>query len=369
MGLAGAVLKTDPVLMMPDDFDDNAEKKENVLQEFWRDRDGNDRAHAFNFYRFCQLLEKQLANQKPIGSTFSPQNDKVRFRPHPGMGFPVSEIKSVNRDSERPDAPPTVRTTFMGLYGVDSPLPSSYINDITQRREGHEALEAFLDIFNHRLLTQFYRIWRKYSYPATFEPGGNDAISQSLMALAGIAHSRELPPSRLLAILQPLLHPTHTAEGIAAVIRSQAPNTHVDVFAHHAVRMPVAQHARLSLRGGLSLDQPLVLGDEIRVAGYCSRVELLTNDPEEVKGWMPDGQLRQDVMTLLRTYLGCDYDLRFWLTIPTRLLPMPRLGDAGLFNGYNMMLGLREDNQSAMPETVRIKVGKLREENTQIGQA
>jgi hypothetical protein len=31
-----------------------------------------------------------------------------------------------------------------------------------------------------------------------------------------------------------------------------------------------------------------------------------------------------------------------------------------------MMLGLREDNLSAMPETVRIRVGKLREENVQI---
>jgi type VI secretion system protein ImpH len=26
---------------------------------------------------------------------------------------------------------------------------------------------------------------------------------------------------------------------------------------------------------------------------------------------VPDGQLKQDVMELLRTYLGCDYDLRF----------------------------------------------------------
>ncbi|VFS79569.1 Uncharacterized protein conserved in bacteria [Raoultella planticola] len=60
----------------------------------------------------------------------------------------------------------------MGMYGVDSPLPTAYLDDITQRREGHEALQGFLDIFSHRILTQFYRIWRKYSYPATFEPGG-----------------------------------------------------------------------------------------------------------------------------------------------------------------------------------------------------
>lgn len=119
------------------------EDNEKRLEEFWRDEDGNDRAHAFNFYRFCQLLEKQLSDNKPLGSTFSPKNDAVRFRPHPGMGFPVSELKAVDTSAERPDAPPSARTTFMGLYGVDSPLPTGYIDDIAQKREGHEALEAF----------------------------------------------------------------------------------------------------------------------------------------------------------------------------------------------------------------------------------
>lgn len=87
-----------------------------------------------------------------------------------------------------------------------------------------------------------------------------------------------------------------------------------------------------------------------------SRVTTVLDQP------VPDGQLKQDVMEVLRTYLGCDYYLRFWLTLPTRLLPRPRLGDAGLFNGYSMMLGLREDNLDEVPESTRIRVGRLREE-------
>ena len=66
-------------------------------------------------------------------------------------------------------------------------------------------------------------------------------------------------------------------------------------------------------------------------------------------------------MELLRTYLGCNYGLRFWLTLPTRLLPVPRLGNNGLFNGYNMMLGLREDNLDDIPASTRIRMGRLRE--------
>lgn len=50
------------------------------------------------------------------------------------MGFPASEIKGIE-PPEHPHLPPTVRITFMGLYGVESPLPTHYIDDITQRRK------------------------------------------------------------------------------------------------------------------------------------------------------------------------------------------------------------------------------------------
>ncbi|WP_142914495.1 type VI secretion system baseplate subunit TssG, partial [Klebsiella pneumoniae] len=87
---------------------------------------------------------------------------------------------------DNPDAPPTVRTTFLGLYGVDSPLPTAYLDYITQRHDGHDAVMAFLDIFNHRFITQYYRIWRKYNYPASFEAGAVDDISRCLLGLIGL---------------------------------------------------------------------------------------------------------------------------------------------------------------------------------------
>ncbi|EHW5160918.1 type VI secretion system baseplate subunit TssG [Escherichia coli] len=78
-----------------------------------------------------------------------------------------------------------------------------------------------------------------------------DKFSRSLMALTGVTHSRKLPPSRLLAILPLMLHSTHTTEGVAAVIRSQAPNTQVKVIPHHPVWMPVAESARMSINRGM----------------------------------------------------------------------------------------------------------------------
>jgi type VI secretion system protein ImpH len=96
-------------------------------------------------------------------------------------------------------------------------------------------------------------------------------------------------------------------------------------------------------------------------ANYFIGVEMFTEDANEAKGWLPGGQLREDVFTLLRVYLGCDYDASFELTIPMRLAPVPRLGEWSLLMGYNVVLGLREDNLGEMAERVTMWMGRVRE--------
>jgi type VI secretion system protein ImpH len=128
-------------------------------------------AAIYQLLPLLQLLEQSQPDKPVTGSTWQVRHEPVRFRPHPGMGFPASEIKGIEQ-SEHSHLPPTVRITFMGLYGVESPLPTHYIDDITQRREGYEATADFLDIFNHRLIAQYYRIWRKYSYRRPLKRAG-----------------------------------------------------------------------------------------------------------------------------------------------------------------------------------------------------
>lgn len=217
-----------------------------------------------NFYRFCQLLE-QSQQKAPLGSTDNPAADAVRFRPHPGMGFPVSELKNVERDVDNPDAPPTVRTTFLGLYGVDSPLPTAYLDYITQRHDGHDAVMAFLDIFNHRFITQYYRIWRKYNYPASFEAGAVDDISRCLLGLIGLGipgseNHIATPVSRFLALLSVMRLPTRTAEGVTALVGLLAPLTKATVVPHDPQPVILPAPAGLSKNSRISLKTRTLLG-------------------------------------------------------------------------------------------------------------
>ena len=280
--------------------------------------------------RFCQLLE-QSQQKAPLGSTDSTAADAVRFRPHPGMGFPVSELKNVERDVDNPDAPPTVRTTFLGLYGVDSPLPTAYLDYITQRHDGHDAVMAFLDIFNHRFITQYYRIWRKYNYPASFEAGAVDDISRCLLGLIGLGipgseNHIATPVSRFLALLSVLRLPTRTADGVTALLGLLAPQTKATVVPHDPQPVILPAPVGLSKNSRISLKTRTLLGRTGTDVNSQLLLKLYTEDAAEARGWLPGGQLHSDLLVLLRVYLGWRCQARLQLTLPVSLLPAARLG-------------------------------------------
>ncbi|MBD8451535.1 type VI secretion system baseplate subunit TssG [Serratia rubidaea] len=302
-----------------------------------------------NFYRFCQLLEQENAGAPLLGTGEKPADDPVRFRPWPGMGFPASELRAVETDEDHSELPPSVRTTFLGMYGVDSPLPTAYLDDIAQRREGSEATAAFLDIFSHRITTQYYRIWRKYAYPATFEAGGTDETSQCLLGLVGLgipgtAENIATPVSRFLALLGTMRLPTRNAEGIRRLVSLLAPDTTATIISPDPVKVQVAQRSGLGKENRVALSQRATLGKTGKEA--CSRILLMlaTNNPSETEGWLPGGQLHTDLMVLLRVYLGYRSDVRLRLTVPVSVLPEPRLGQKRRIQlGRTGILGLKND--------------------------
>jgi len=318
-----------------------------------------------NFYRFCQLLEKQHPDRPPLGSTACPQDDAVRFSPWPGMGFPASELKSVEY-SEDDAAAPKVRTTFMGVYGVDSPLPTTYLDDISQRREGHEALQDFLDIFSHRILTQFYRIWRKYSYPATFERGGTDTISQSLLGLVGLgipgtASHIATPVSRFLALLGVLRQPAKTQEGVQALVQLLAPETQARVSPYCLRPIEISQPLGFYGEQDFLLDGNAPLGDEVMDTSSQLLIELFTDSESEAQGWKPDGQLYQDFLVMLRVYLGWRFKAKIRLTVSTALLPVMPLGEAPFWLGMSGVLGVEVGNiPDDVPQTFTTELGSYR---------
>jgi type VI secretion system protein ImpH len=141
------------------------------------------RAYRFDFFQAVRLLERLVADpsgpgsgslRRPVGEDFSPKQEAVRFRALPSHSFPTGPITELRNSPpggpENEQSPPELITTFLGITGPNGALPRHYTSLLIERiREKDFALRDFLDLFNHRIISLFYRAWEKYRFPFAYE--------------------------------------------------------------------------------------------------------------------------------------------------------------------------------------------------------
>jgi type VI secretion system protein ImpH len=139
---------------------------------------------SFEFFQAVALLERLRSDMRTVGRFSSPDDEAVRFHVNPRLGFPASEIQELSLDK---DGPAAMMVNFMGLTGPMGILPHPYSEFILERsRAKDRSLAAFLDIFNHRAISLFYRAWQRSRFPVSYAAGTRDFFTQYLRDLLGI---------------------------------------------------------------------------------------------------------------------------------------------------------------------------------------
>ena len=139
------------------------------------------RVHFFQAVRLLQRMEKERG---AIGHFSQPQDETMRFSSLPSFSFPPSELYDIERMST---GQLKMTVQFMGLCSAMSSLPSLYTEVVLTRiREKDRALAEFLDMFNHRMLSLFYRAWEKHHYFIGYEAGHDDKLSLRLLDMLGL---------------------------------------------------------------------------------------------------------------------------------------------------------------------------------------
>lgn len=161
-----------------------------------------------DFFRTVKQLQRSLllSNEddyrRLIGHDSHPNKELIRFRTVQGIGFPaktIDEIKPLfDQESGDQTAPSKLEVwiTFFALTGTMGVLPQHYSELVMEReRLRDDAIAEFLDLFNHRLISLFYRAWEKYRLPTQFETARrsqseNDGYHMALNSITGKARNR-----------------------------------------------------------------------------------------------------------------------------------------------------------------------------------
>src|SRR3546814_7786829 len=88
--------------------------------------------HRYAFFQALRLLRLHLGEE-----TFA---QSVRVRPTLSLSFPENDINSIVREND------ILRITanFFGLYGVTSPLPTFYTEDLIRSEEHTSELQSLM---------------------------------------------------------------------------------------------------------------------------------------------------------------------------------------------------------------------------------
>jgi type VI secretion system protein ImpH len=185
--------------------------------------------YDFDFFQAVRLLARMYPSRRMVGEDPEKEPEVVRFRAHQSMEFPASQIRSIEPpDSERSEAEMAV--AFMGLTGPQGVLPWQYTEWLMQLDvEGNPALKDFLDLFNHRIISLFYRAWEKthpfvaYERTRSSPSQHPDHFTQYLFDLIGmnspeVRRRLRFPEEALLGYAGLMAHRPHSAISLRHIL-------------------------------------------------------------------------------------------------------------------------------------------------------
>ncbi|SDV47139.1 type VI secretion system baseplate subunit TssG [Chitinasiproducens palmae] len=239
----------------------------------------------FSYFQAVRLLRRQarLDGRDPHA---------LRVRPRLGLGFPETDIDRIERvlppvqeaasfadvtdvvavadlgpatstdatdaataDTGPADFVPRITANFFGLYGVSSPLPSFYTEDLLEEeREGRRGTREFLDILHYAIYPLLFDGWVKYRPQVRIVEENDAAMLDYLYAFVGLndraMRGRDRPGvSDLLRYAGLFSQRPHSALGLQTML--------ADAFAPAEVTIVSCVEGWLPIPG----DQRLVLGE------------------------------------------------------------------------------------------------------------
>jgi type VI secretion system protein ImpH len=288
----------------------------------------------FDFFQAVRVLLRFSEGRKPVGRFVNPDREALRFAVEPSIAFPPSNIDKVEWDGVRT----RLHVTFMGLTGPAGVLPRCYSAFLLSRiRERDRTLVDFLDLFNHRLISLFYRAWEKYRFGVSYEREGVDKVSKYLISMVGLGTAGL--ENRLGISDECLLSYTglFALQARSAVALEQLVEDYFDIPVEVEQFVGVWRHLDsgdqcfFNDRDSFSeqLGVAAVVGDAIWDRQSRIRLKLGPLDEERYLSFLPSGSAWKPLGELTRFFCGPDLEVEVQLVLKQKQVPRFDVGKDG----------------------------------------
>jgi type VI secretion system protein ImpH len=278
-------------------------------------------ACSFEFFQAVTLLQRLSDSLRPVGGFSNPEDEAVHFRVNPRLGFPASEIQTLDVTGS---APPEMTVNFMGLTGPSGVLPYAYSELILERgRAKDHSLAAFFDLFNHRAISLFYRAWQRSRFPVTYSLGSRDLFTHYLLDLVGLGTTglrdrQEIEDEALLHYVSLIGMQSRSAAALEQVIADyfEVPVT-IEQFtgAWYALDRPTQCEMTETENASSQLGAGAVVGDAVWDRQACVRIRLGPLNIERYNDFLPGGSAYPQLRAITRFFTNDCLDFEVQLVL------------------------------------------------------
>lgn len=278
-------------------------------------------APAYSVFYAAYLCEKLLKNLHPDRNEEIFEQEGLQFRPFEDYVFPASNIRSFRFDENVM----TFVINFLGLYGINAPLPRCYHDQVAIQQNihgpGEVPIQNFLDIFNNRFYWLYYQSWKKYRYYLQIDDHPDNKTVQRVFSFIGqsaLVKKSRLPFSqfKLLQLSGVLSNRVRSKAGLLIMLKAFFPRFQFDLKEFIPTMVNLAETPEL---GSSNKDQAFKLGQNSiigrSVLDYMSRICLIIGpvEFEDYLKFIPGGRNITLLKQLLDIYINdnIEYDIKF----------------------------------------------------------
>ena len=257
------------------------------------------RAERVSFFQAYRLLRR-------LGPQVTRDVEDIKFRPDISLGFPGRDVSSI---SERKDGRYQVDANFLGLYGVSSPLPNFYTEDLLaeQQQELH-ARRDFLDVVSQTIYPIFFRAWLKSKPHLRIVEFDDTRMLDIFYAFVGINQPekyRNQPGFDVLLRFGALFTQSpRSALGLQTILSASYPDVVIKIIEQdiRTLNMPAEQHLYLGQQATI-LGVDTHLGSEFNCCNSNLTIEMRDVADELFRQLLPGGLEYSRLCFMVQQYL------------------------------------------------------------------
>lgn len=268
-------------------------------------------ATQYDFYQLVYLLEHLYEG-------------KLKFSPNFNLSFPATDIHTVDFKTTTT----TITSNFMGLYGVDAPLPHFFLNKTCQNNFSNQCLRDFLDIINQRIYRLVYEGQKKFQAARQF-----DHFARYLTALSG-----NLSAEFNIVTSEFFSHRVRNSTALTTMLKKFLHNPAITVQQFIPQWLPLTALYALG-NSKLMLGENTVLGESALDCTSKIQINIAVRNLEEAKKLLPTHPDGKGLFQLLQIFLPPTITFSVQLKIKLTDFKNLALGNTALELGWNCCLG------------------------------